>query len=424
MSADEVRELFLPLLQVMEKLHQMNITHRDISPDNIICVPNGTLKLIDFGSARQIENGKSVTVNLKAGFSPAEQYTSQGQGPWTDVYSMTATIYYCLTGMAPPCSPDRALEDELMIPSRLGIEISAQQEEALLKGMEFRPRLRTRTIEGLYAALYKEVPPPPPPPPPPIPDPVLKPWAKIAIVAVAALVIGFTVFWASPRNNEEGTAENPQDVPTMQESAEENSLDELLKLQEDAFLCADGNAQTLRRVMSNMETKALRLSGTTDIRDSSLTITKPVFVDTDAEFWVNNEVTVDGTTLYIEGSVAPECILRTVNGGRIVVADGGNQDNVGLLWLESRDDLVVLDGMATNHGFLGLHCVGMQVNGIIDNYGELVGIMSEPEMRDGQPYVEAINVNGSINNFGFMRGNFRVQNGGRLSGNEVENNNA
>ncbi|MBP1581064.1 MAG: hypothetical protein J6A26_01535, partial [Oscillospiraceae bacterium] len=83
-----------------------------------------------------------------------------------------------------------------------------------------------------------------------------------------------------------------------------------------------------------------------------------------------------------------------------------------------------LDGFIRNHGFLGLHCVGTQVNGIIDNYGELAGIMSEVEMRDGQPYVEAIDVYGSINNFGYMRGNFRVQNSGHISGNAVENNNA
>ena len=351
----ELFDMIKPLFGALTSLHEKGLIHRDISPDNLM-LENGKIRLIDFGCARTAITGdeRTLTVAVKHGYAPIEQYNSHGQGPWTDVYALSATIYYCLTGMAPPRSPDRALEDELMIPSRLGIEISAQQEEALLKGMEFRPRLRTRTIEELYAALYKEVPPPPPPPPPPplppppppppIPDPVLKPWAKIAIIAAVALVIGFTVFWASPRNNEEGTSENPQDVPTMQESAEENSLDELLKLKEDAFLCADGNAQTLRRVMSNMETKALRLSGTTDISDSSLTITKPVFVDADAEFWVNNEVTVDGTTLYIEGLVAPECILRTVNGGRIVVADGGSLDNVGLLWLESRDDLVVLDG--------------------------------------------------------------------------------
>ena len=103
--------------------------------------------------------------------------------------------------------------------------------------------------------------------------------------------------------------------------------------------------------------------------------------------------------------------LNIEEGAEVNIGGWGGQD-------------IHLDSMVTNHGFLGLHCVDMQVNGIIDNYGELAGIMSEPEMHDGQPYVEAINVNGSINNFGSMRGNFRVQNGGRLSGNEVENNNA
>ena len=88
------------------------------------------------------------------------------------------------------------------------------------------------------------------------------------------------------------------------------------------------------------------------------------------------------------------------------------------------DQDMKLDGVVSNYGFLGLHCVDMKVNGIIDNHGELAGIMSEIEMRDGQPYVEAINVYGSINNFGYMRGNFRVENGGHISGNEIQDNRA
>ncbi len=373
----ELFDMIEPLFSALTSLHSKGLIHRDISPDNLM-LENGKIRLIDFGCARIAITGdeRTLTVAVKHGYAPIEQYNSHGQGPWTDVYALSATIYYCLTGMAPPRSPDRALEDELMIPSRLGIEISNQQEAALLKGMEFRPRLRTRTIEELYAALYKaspDDPPPPPPPlppsPPPTPSSELKPWAKIAIIVVAALVIGFTVFWGSRGNGEESTSENPQDVPTIQENVEENSLDELLKLKESAFYCNDGNAQTLRRVMSNMETKALRLSGTLDVSDSSLTITKPVFVEAGAEFWVNNEVTVDSTTLYIEGHVAPECILRTVNGGRIVVADGGSLDNVGLLWLESMDDLVVLDG-----GYVAEH---------YRQEGEQLLVLNEDELSHG-----------------------------------------
>lgn len=80
--------------------HSGNILHRDISPDNIIICDNGRIKLIDFGAARQFtaEGTKSLSVLIKPGFTPIEQYQSKGkQGPFTDIYSLGATIYYCLT---------------------------------------------------------------------------------------------------------------------------------------------------------------------------------------------------------------------------------------------------------------------------------------------------------------------------------------
>lgn len=346
----ELFDMIEPLFGALTSLHEKGLIHRDISPDNLM-MENGKIRLIDFGCARTAITGeeRTLTVAVKHGYAPIEQYNSTGQGPWTDVYALSATIYYCLTGMAPPRSPDRALEDELMIPSRLGIELTDQQETALLKGMEFRPRLRIRSIEELYAALYKNEPvlpssPPSPPPPPPLPpSSELKPWAKIAIIAVAALAIGLTIFMAG---SGDGAEKDP--VSAMQEGvqSEGNSddWDELLKLKEDAFLWVDGKTQILRILMSDASKTAVRLESSAAIEETSVTITKPFFIEAGAELWVDNEVIVDGTTLYIEGHVAPNCILRTVNGGRIVVADGGSLDSNGLLWLESMDDLVVLDG--------------------------------------------------------------------------------
>ena len=95
--------------------HDLSVLHRDISPDNIIICDNGDVKLIDFGAARQVvaEQSQSFSVILKPGFAPLEQYQKKGhQGPWTDIYSLGATIYYALTGEIPEDPMSRMDDDE------------------------------------------------------------------------------------------------------------------------------------------------------------------------------------------------------------------------------------------------------------------------------------------------------------------------
>lgn len=95
--------------------HSSSVMHRDISPDNIIICDNGDVKLIDFGAARQVvaERSQTFSVILKPGFAPLEQYQKKGhQGPWTDIYSLGATIYYSLTGEIPEDPMSRLEDDE------------------------------------------------------------------------------------------------------------------------------------------------------------------------------------------------------------------------------------------------------------------------------------------------------------------------
>lgn len=94
-------------LYVMDKIvaalsitHSAGVLHRDISPDNIMICGDGKVKLIDFGAARQIltESSSNLTVVMKPGYTPIEQYTKKGrQGAWTDIYSLGVSMYYALT---------------------------------------------------------------------------------------------------------------------------------------------------------------------------------------------------------------------------------------------------------------------------------------------------------------------------------------
>lgn len=154
----QLMPLLKPILRDLEQLHEADIIHRDIAPDNIMLMPDGTPKLLDFGSARAMENNKSMTVMLKQGFTPIEQYLSHGkQGPWTDVYALSATFYYCLTGVIPTAAPDRLYDEgALQPPSALGAEgLLPGEEAALLAGLRVQPVMRPQSVAE-FAALFPE----------------------------------------------------------------------------------------------------------------------------------------------------------------------------------------------------------------------------------------------------------------------------
>ena len=100
-----IQTLLPPMLSFIRDLstmHQRGVLHRDIAPDNIMWMPDGSFKLLDFGCARAMEDGRSMSVLLKPGFAPFEQYQTRGQGDYTDLYALCATIYYCITGLCLP----------------------------------------------------------------------------------------------------------------------------------------------------------------------------------------------------------------------------------------------------------------------------------------------------------------------------------
>lgn len=154
---EELLELFVSLIESLDEIHSQGLIHRDISPDNIMVLLGGKIKLMDFGAARDYTDfgEKSLSLILKPGYAPPEQYQTHGvQGPWTDIYALCATMYKCLTGENPPDAIERVMDDNLKEISEFGIPVSKQMEETIIKGMSISARNRYQNIEEFCEDLY------------------------------------------------------------------------------------------------------------------------------------------------------------------------------------------------------------------------------------------------------------------------------
>ena len=156
-APEDLIELLVPLIESLDEIHSQGMIHRDISPDNIMVLPDGRIKLMDFGAARDYtEFGeKSLSIVLKPGYAPPEQYQTHGiQGPWTDIYALCATMYKCITGENPPDAIERVMDDHLKKISAFGISVLPQIEEAIIKGMSVAANDRYQNVGDFCEDLY------------------------------------------------------------------------------------------------------------------------------------------------------------------------------------------------------------------------------------------------------------------------------
>ena len=154
-SFDAALKLLMPVMDALRAVHKEGLLHRDIAPDNIYLTQDGRIKLLDFGAARFAAgaHSRSLSVILKPGYAPEEQYRTKGQqGPWTDVYGLAATLYRAITGHTPPEALDRLDHEELQAPTQLGIAMDAASEAVLLKALAIKARERYPSMAELQQA--------------------------------------------------------------------------------------------------------------------------------------------------------------------------------------------------------------------------------------------------------------------------------
>lgn len=156
LPVEEARKIIMSVLRGLAQVHKEGIIHRDIAPDNIFITTDNEVRILDFGAARYATavQSRSLSVILKPGYAPEEQYRSRGeQGPWTDVYAVGAAFYRMVTGIRPEESIERMAEDHLKTPSQLGIAIDENIENAIMNSLNVKREYRISDAASFYQAL-------------------------------------------------------------------------------------------------------------------------------------------------------------------------------------------------------------------------------------------------------------------------------
>ena len=164
LSPDQIVGIAAKLVSAIGYIHDNGLLHCDISPDNIFINQDGEPILIDFGAARRSATGEAQKYSglsvVKDGYSPHELYGTGGtSGPWSDIYSLAASLYHAITGTAPENCQSRlgAMAEKRPDPVKpLARSVTGYPRgflESIDKAMSVVPAFRFQTAEDWLRAL-------------------------------------------------------------------------------------------------------------------------------------------------------------------------------------------------------------------------------------------------------------------------------
>ena len=158
LKSQEIISMMKDIIEALSLVHKQGIIHRDLSPSNIMVKEDGTMVLIDFGAASVEElmaQGENKTAIYNRKYAPLEQYDESGmQGAWTDVYALSATLYYLLCGEPPTESVARVGNDNLKSPNERKAHLKKYQNKAIMSGLILQPEKRIQSMDIFRSMLY------------------------------------------------------------------------------------------------------------------------------------------------------------------------------------------------------------------------------------------------------------------------------
>ena len=157
LDENRVKSYFIKIAEALKVIHDKNLLHRDIKPDNILIDDTDRAVLIDFGATKEFIAGQTreMTAILTPGYAPLEQYSPRGKRfAATDIYALCASMYELLTGNLPAPAINIVNSSEKLIPPRqLSSNLSPLIERVILTGMQLKVEDRIQSADELIAAL-------------------------------------------------------------------------------------------------------------------------------------------------------------------------------------------------------------------------------------------------------------------------------